>query len=78
MLFYEDLVKIIEEEKIENIEKIEKFNLNGKPHQSFLQSTFRRLFPCKSKNCKYKGNPKMFLSRHRDCETYNNIFFYIF
>ena len=29
MLFYEDLVKIIEEEKIENIEKIEKFNLNG-------------------------------------------------
>ena len=29
MLFYEDLVKKIEEEKIENIEKIEKFNLNG-------------------------------------------------
>ena len=29
MLFYEDLVKKIEEEKIENIEKIEKFKLNG-------------------------------------------------
>ena len=29
MLFYEDLVKKIEEEKIENIEKIEKFSLNG-------------------------------------------------
>ena len=29
MLFYEDLVRKIEEEKIENIEKIEKFKLNG-------------------------------------------------
>jgi len=29
MLFYEDLVKKIEEEKIENIENIEKFKLNG-------------------------------------------------
>ena len=29
MLFYEDLVRKIEEEKIENIEKIEKFSLNG-------------------------------------------------
>ena len=29
MLFCEDLVKKIEEEKIENIEKIEKFSLNG-------------------------------------------------
>lgn len=28
MLFYEDLVRKIEEEKIENIEKIEKFKLN--------------------------------------------------
>ena len=27
MLFYEDLVRKIEEEKIENIEKIEKFKL---------------------------------------------------
>ena len=29
MLFYEDLVRKIEEEKIENIENIEKFKLNG-------------------------------------------------
>ena len=29
MLFYEDLVRKIEEEKIENIKKIEKFGLNG-------------------------------------------------
>ena len=29
MLFYEDLVRKIEEEKIENIEEIEKFKLNG-------------------------------------------------
>ena len=29
MLFYEDLVRKIEEEKIEKIEKIEKFSLNG-------------------------------------------------
>ena len=29
MLFYEDLVRKIEEEKIENVEKIEKFKLNG-------------------------------------------------
>ena len=29
MLFYEDLVRKIEEEKIENIEKIETFKLNG-------------------------------------------------
>lgn len=29
MLFYEDLVRKIEEEKIENIKKIEKFSLNG-------------------------------------------------
>ena len=29
MLFYEDLVRKIEEEKIENIEKNEKFKLNG-------------------------------------------------
>ena len=29
MLFYEDLVKKIEEEKIENIKKSEKFGLNG-------------------------------------------------
>ena len=29
MVFYEDLVRKIEEEKIENIEEIEKFKLNG-------------------------------------------------
>ena len=29
MLFYEDLVRKIEEEKIENIKKSEKFGLNG-------------------------------------------------